>query len=149
MWCITLHWVTGEIFSQIGLDLGFFYEKPLKRSQKSYFLLLRETLKIYNLATTNAIPMKLTKIMYLHETFHLAKNWGVSQRAEEGVIKKPLKSNHKMSFFGLISWNFEDYMKNHNVILDCITFPNFKRIWPHLGEFDDDCYHNMRRSFSG
>ena len=29
-------------------------------------------LNIYNLGTTNAIMMKLSTIMYLHETFHLA-----------------------------------------------------------------------------
>ena len=36
--------------------------------------------------------------MYLHETFHLAKNWGVTHRAEEGVIEKPLKKSLKISF---------------------------------------------------
>ena len=32
----------------------------------------RNNLKFYNLGTTNAIKMKLTTIMYLHETFNLA-----------------------------------------------------------------------------
>ena len=32
----------------------------------------RNNLKFYNLGTTNAIKMKLTTIMYLHETFDLA-----------------------------------------------------------------------------
>ena len=32
----------------------------------------RNNLKFYNLGTTNAIKMKLTTIMYLHETFSLA-----------------------------------------------------------------------------
>ena len=69
------------------------YKKPPKSSQKSYFLLVRETyityiynLKIYNLTTTNAIPMKFTRVMYLHETFHLAKNWSVTHRSKEGVV---------------------------------------------------------------
>ena len=39
--------------------------------------------EIYNLTTANAIKMKLNTIVYLHETFHLAKekDWGVTQRA--------------------------------------------------------------------
>ena len=55
-------------------------QKPPKSTQKCYFLLVRETLKIYNLTTTNAILMKLTTIMYLHETYYLAKNLGVTYR---------------------------------------------------------------------
>ena len=38
-------------------------------------------LKIYNLTTTNAILIKLTTIMYLHENFHSAKKWDVTHRA--------------------------------------------------------------------
>ena len=34
-----------------------------------------KNLNFYNLTITNAILMKLTTTMYLHETFHLAKNW--------------------------------------------------------------------------
>ena len=43
-------------------------QKPL---EKSYFMdaeSVRKTLKNFNLTTTNAIPMKLTTIMYLHES---------------------------------------------------------------------------------
>ena len=36
----------------------------------------RNNLKFYNLGTTNAIKMKLTTIMYLHETFDLAQKLG-------------------------------------------------------------------------
>ena len=32
----------------------------------------RKHMKIYNLTTTNAIKAKLTTIIYIHETFHLA-----------------------------------------------------------------------------
>ena len=32
----------------------------------------RNNLKFYNFGTPNAIKMKLTTIMYLHEAFHLA-----------------------------------------------------------------------------
>ena len=44
---------------------------------------LQKHLNIHKLATTNAIPMKLTMIMHLHETLHLAKNAGVTHRAYE------------------------------------------------------------------
>ena len=56
-------------------------EKSRNSTQKWYLLLLGKHLKIHNLATSNAILMKLTTIMYLHDTFHLAKNWGVTHRA--------------------------------------------------------------------
>ena len=36
--------------------------------------------KIYNLTATNAINMKLTTTVRLHETFHLAKDWRVTHR---------------------------------------------------------------------
>ena len=41
--------------------------------EKLYFLLLAKPLKIYNLTTINAILMKLTTIMYLHQTFYWPK----------------------------------------------------------------------------
>ena len=56
-------------------------KKSPKSTQKRYFLLLGKHLKMYNFATTNAAPMKLTTIMYLHETFHLVRNWDVIYRA--------------------------------------------------------------------
>ena len=43
--------------------------------------------------------MKLKRIMYLHETFYLAKNRNVTDKVKEGVVKNLLKTNHKMSFF--------------------------------------------------
>ena len=60
---------------------GVIVEKPPRSSQKLYFLLLRKHLKVYNLTTRNGIMMKLTRIMYLYDTFHLVKNWGVTRRA--------------------------------------------------------------------
>ena len=39
-----------------------------------------KTLKIYNLTTADAILMKLTRIIYLYDTFNLVNNWGVIQR---------------------------------------------------------------------
>ena len=41
---------------------------------------VRKILKIYNFTTTITIVMKLTGIMYLQETFHLAKYWDVNRR---------------------------------------------------------------------
>ena len=73
-------------------------KKPTRSSIKSNFLLLRKHLKIDNLAATNATPMKLTRIMYLYETFHFAKNWGVTHRVQEGINKKPLKKSQEISF---------------------------------------------------
>ena len=56
-------------------------KKPHKNSLKSTFPVLRKHLKIHNLVITNAILMKLITMMYLYETFHLVKNWGVTLRA--------------------------------------------------------------------
>ena len=53
-------------------------KEPPKSTQKWYFLLVGKQLNIHNLVTTNVIQMKLTTIMYLHESFHLPKNWGVT-----------------------------------------------------------------------
>ena len=57
---------------------GVMAKKPPKSTQKWYFLLIGKHLKLNNLTTTNAILMKLTTLMYLHDTFHLAQNWGVT-----------------------------------------------------------------------
>ena len=38
-------------------------------------------LKIYNLTTTSAALIKLNTIMYLHKTFNLAEDWGITHRA--------------------------------------------------------------------
>ena len=55
-------------------------------------------LKIYNLTIANATLMKLTTIMYLHKTFNLTEDWGVTYRASEGVNQKPLKMSQKINF---------------------------------------------------
>ena len=60
---------------------GVILEKPPRSSQKLHFLLLPKHLKVYNLTTRNGIMMKLTRIMYLYETFYMTKNWGVTHRA--------------------------------------------------------------------
>ena len=53
---------------------GVMAKKPPRSSLKSNFLLLRKHSKMYDLATTNVILMKLTTIVYPYETFLLAKN---------------------------------------------------------------------------
>ena len=60
---------------------GVILKKPPRSSLKSTFLVLRKHLKIHNLVTTNAMIMKLARIMYLCETFHLAKYWHMTLRA--------------------------------------------------------------------
>ena len=54
---------------------------PLKRGHFMDAALSRKHLKIYNLTTTNATLVKLTAIMYLHKTFILAEDWGVTHGA--------------------------------------------------------------------
>ena len=60
----------------------FLGSKGPKPPKKSHFMdadLVRKTLKTFNLATTNAILMKLTTIVHLYQVFHMAKNQGVTQ----------------------------------------------------------------------
>ena len=53
--------IFGGERTQKSLKLGHFMAAALPRNH----------LNIYNLETTNTIKMKLTTIMYLHETLHL------------------------------------------------------------------------------
>ena len=59
--------------------------------------------------------MKLTKIVYLHETFHLPKNWGVTHTEKRGRGAKTSESHPQNEVFGLISLNFQHYIKNRNM----------------------------------
>ena len=43
-------------------------QKPARKGRFEDAELVRKNLKIFNLTTTNTIMMKLTKIMYLHES---------------------------------------------------------------------------------
>ena len=55
----------------IVLPLARILVRPQKPVEKGYFVdakSVRQTLKIFNLTTTNAILVKLTTIMYLHES---------------------------------------------------------------------------------
>lgn len=54
-------------------------------------------MKIFNFATTYAILMKLTAIVYFHKVFQLAKKYGITQKAQKIVKEKPLRINQKIS----------------------------------------------------
>ena len=115
---------------------GVMAKKPTRSSLKFNFLLPRKYLKIDNLATTNATPIKLTTIMYLHQTFHLAKNQGIPHRVQEGVNEKASEKEPGNQFFGLISWSFQDYVKNRYEF-DLLLFQLLKesdRIWGSYGQ---------------
>ena len=104
----------------------------------------RKHWKIYNLTTANAIKMKLTMIVYPHETFHLAKDWGITHRASEGMIKKPLKKSQKTDFFLELSVlltyltaqpkrNFQYYIIFSTIALPC--WSKFQKNLTAIGEF--------------
>ena len=74
-----------------------------------------KTLKTFNLTTKNAIFMKLTTIMYLHEC----------------VNRKPLRARN--SVFCRNAYSFLDYIKNRHlcyafITLRCITGKRFVQI---------------------
>ena len=89
-------WKFGTNPTWFGLVVS---QKPPKISPKCPFLLVQEMLKIYNLRTANAIKMKLTRIVYLHEAFHLKKDLGVALNGSGVVAGKPLKKCQKMGFW--------------------------------------------------
>ena len=79
---LSLNTTSGANFSNIRQYLGQLRSK--KHSKKSHFMdavSSRKHGKLYHLTTANAIKMKLTTIAYLHENFHLAKDWGVTHTA--------------------------------------------------------------------
>ena len=61
--------------------------------------------------------MKLTMIVYLHDTFHLTKDLDVTHRVWEGVVENYLQKSQKFGFFCFFSWNFLHYI---NVICDTL-----------------------------
>ena len=61
-----------QISAKSGEKGGERAQKPPKMGHFMDAAPPRNNLKFYNLGTTNAIKMKLTTIMYLHETFDLA-----------------------------------------------------------------------------
>ena len=92
MWSLE-HYFYGKsqqdrtIFGELG---------PKKTPKMTQFMdatLPQKHLEIYNLTVTNAMKMKLTTIVYLHETFHLTKDLGVTHRALDGVVEKSVKES--------------------------------------------------------
>ena len=77
--------------------------------------------KIYNLKTTNAIEMKLTMVVYLHEAFHFTKDLGVTHKVWEGVVEKPLKKPPENRFFGFISRIFSTTFQPQNEAFGLIS----------------------------
>ena len=75
----------------------------------------RKHLKIYKLTTTNAITMKLITIVYLHKTFHLKIKLERHPKGVRGRARKTSEKKPKIQIFGLISWNFQDSIKNRNI----------------------------------
>ena len=72
-------------------------QKPLKKGHFVDAELVRKTLKNVNLTTTNAILMKLSTIMYLHE----------------GVNRKTLEAKSSVSWRNV--YEFLDYIKNRHI----------------------------------
>ena len=87
------------------------YQKPPKSSHKSPFFLVQEILILYNLRTANAIKMKFTRIVYLHETFHLTKDLRANYRVWQGVAQKPPKKAPKLGFWVYFLENFTTISK--------------------------------------
>ena len=93
----------------ISAKLNHIWEsKGPKTSQKGYFMdaeLVDKTLKIFNSTTTNAILMKITTIMYSHES----------------VKQKPLRARN--SVFWLNIQEFSEVIKNRHIcyVLPCIA----------------------------
>ena len=80
-----MHYLTLHYWSKFQKNLMLFGGVMVKKlpgsSQKLYYLLQPKHLKAYNLTTTNGIMMKLSTIMYLYETFHLANYWDITHSA--------------------------------------------------------------------
>ena len=88
-------------------------QKPPKKDHFMDAKSVRKTLKSFNLTTSNAVMMKLTTVMYLHES----------------VKRKPLRA--KNSIFGVMSTNFQTKLKtatNVCITLHCITGKIFVQI---------------------
>ena len=62
--------------------------------------------QFYNFITTNAIKMKLTTSIDLHNTFHLAKSFGCNSEGVGGRNRKTSKNKPENQFFGLFFRKF-------------------------------------------
>ena len=83
-------------YSKCGKNLTKFGGVMAKQLLKS-FLVVGKHLNINNLATTNDILIKLTTIMYLHETLHLAKIGASTVGCKRACSTKKYHEIHKLS----------------------------------------------------
>ena len=90
--------------------------------------------------------MKLTSIMYLHETFHLVKNWGVTHRLKEGVVQKLLKTNHKMRFLGSLPQIFRNTSKTVIHVIENIALYYCSKFEKNLTKFRGVMAEKSRKS---
>ena len=110
-----------------------------KLHKKGHFMKaasIQKHLKIYNFTTIDVILMKLTRIMYLCNSFLLTGTWAVTQK-QHSTTEKHLKGSQKVSFLAHF-WPFLKITKKTLYILyctsQCITGWTFKEIWVHLQE---------------
>ena len=71
-----------------------------KLHKKGHFMKaasIQKHLKIYNFTTIDVILMKLTRIMYLCNSFLLTGTWAVTQK-QHSTTEKHLKGSQKISF---------------------------------------------------
>ena len=78
MWCIRLA-CTASLVKILYKSDFIWGSNPWKTTQKQPKIVLSAPTETFNNFTTeNAILMKLTSIMYLYETFHMAKSLGIT-----------------------------------------------------------------------
>ena len=65
--------------------------------------------------------MKLGKIVYLHQTFHLTKDLGVICREWQGVAEKTLKKAKKIGFLDPFLGIFNNTPKPVTYVILCLA----------------------------
>ena len=110
-------------------------KKPPKRPHFMPVALPRKHLKIYNFGTTNGIKIKLTTIMYPHETFDLANNLGVTYWASQDMVKKPLKKCQKFCFLASFLGIFRTVNKIVLDIILCIALHHWSKFQKNVTAF--------------
>ena len=100
-------WILPQILARLTIFGGVRAQENPKIFQFMDAASPQKHLKIYKLATTNAIKMKLTTIVIFMRPFIWKKKIGRGRAWPRNLWKKT-----KESFFGLIIWNFQDSIKN-------------------------------------
>ena len=73
------------------------------------------------------MKMKLGMIVYLHETFHLTKGLGLTQRVLEGVTKKPPKKTPKLGFLAPFLGIFRTTSKTVTYVILCLALHHWRK----------------------